>query len=195
VIGNEHLYDEENPTIVLCDTALEDALNMKALHWTEVKQAVCNHLFPIKPPNVEFTLAKRLLIANVASLNSQNEDMSIQITTKWAKKTAIVIVAANNAAANYPFDINGLYRVKAAFLKVLQKVEGVSQTQIVFPYTEICTLLSKYIMENKDRLFDFRNYRIALVENDILGEAFGVKAFARSQVTALMRSQLIKSNK
>ncbi len=38
-------------------------------------------------------------------------------------------------------------------------------------------------MVNKDRFFDLRNIRIALVENDPLGEAFGVKAFARSQVT------------
>jgi hypothetical protein len=47
----------------------------------------------------------------------------------------------------------------------------------------VANILSKYIMANKDKFFDLRNIRIALVENDPLGEAFGVKAFARSQVT------------
>jgi len=44
-------------------------------------------------------------------------------------------------------------------------------------------LLSRYLMLNKDRLFDLRNIQICFVENDPLGVAFGVKAFARSQVT------------
>jgi len=38
-------------------------------------------------------------------------------------------------------------------------------------------------MNNKDILFDLRNIRVALVENDLLGAAFGVRAFARCQVT------------
>lgn len=38
-------------------------------------------------------------------------------------------------------------------------------------------------MMKKEKFFDLRNIRIALVEDDPLGEAFGVKAFARSQVT------------
>ena len=43
--------------------------------------------------------------------------------------------------------------------------------------------MSKYIMMKKEKFFDLRNIRVALVEEDPLGEAFGVKAFARSQVT------------
>ena len=48
---------------------------------------------------------------------------------------------------------------------------------------QITSNLGKYIMQNKNQFFDMRNIRIALVENDLLGFAFGVKAFARSQVT------------
>jgi hypothetical protein len=40
------------------------------------------------------------------------------------------------------FDIEGRYWVKPDFLKVLRAVEGVSQTQVVFPYREV--IVSEY---------------------------------------------------
>ena len=51
--------------------------------------------------------------------------------------------------------------------------------------------MSQYILDNKDRLFDDRNIKIAHVGQDILGIAFNVKAFHRTQVTTLLRNQLI----
>merc|ERR1712024_295124 len=36
-IRGEGLYDEKNPSIILCSRDLEEALNMKALHVTEIR--------------------------------------------------------------------------------------------------------------------------------------------------------------
>lgn len=36
-IRDEGLYDEKNPSIILCSRDLEEALNMKALHVTEIR--------------------------------------------------------------------------------------------------------------------------------------------------------------
>ena len=55
-------------------------------------------------------------------------------------------------------------------------------------------LLSKYILARKKEIFDPRNIKLALVGNDPLGDAFGVKAFHRCQVNNLLRSQLIPVN-
>ena len=52
-------------------------------------------------------------------------------------------------------------------------------------------LLSTYILTNKQRFFDPRNIKLAIVKDDPLGEAFGVRAFHRCQVNSLLRSQLI----
>ena len=52
-------------------------------------------------------------------------------------------------------------------------------------------LLSTYILTNKTRFFDPRNIKLAIVKDDPLGEAFGVRAFHRCQVNSLLRSQLI----
>jgi len=44
-------------------------------------------------------------------------------------------------------------------------------------------MVSKYIMANKERLFDLRNVKIVMVKNDLLGTAFKLDYFHRSQVT------------
>ena len=43
--------------------------------------------------------------------------------------------------------------------------------------------LSSYILTNKDKFFDERNIKVAICAGDPLGDAFGVKAFHRTQVT------------
>ena len=43
-------------------------------------------------------------------------------------------------------------------------------------------MLSKYIMSNKDRLFDLRNIKVANVKNDLLGKAFQLDYLHRSQI-------------
>ena len=58
-------------------------------------------------------------------------------------------------------------------------------------FLQVTSYLSQYILDNKDRFFDDRNIKIAHVENDPLGIAFNVKAFHRTQVTTLLRNQLI----
>ena len=37
VIATEKLFDPQNPTIILCDQDLEDAIDVKALHVSEIK--------------------------------------------------------------------------------------------------------------------------------------------------------------
>ena len=62
------------------------------------------------------------------------------IQPSWASNSANAIVAARLAAVT-PFNIEGRYVVKPAFLTVLRAVEGVDQAQIVFPYREVKKLL------------------------------------------------------
>lgn len=52
-------------------------------------------------------------------------------------------------------------------------------------------MLSEYILSNKEKFFDPRNIKVALVENDPLGIAFKVKSFHRCQVTSLLRKQIL----
>ena len=37
IVSREKLFDANNPTVIICSTELENALDMKALHVTEIK--------------------------------------------------------------------------------------------------------------------------------------------------------------
>jgi hypothetical protein len=37
VIADEQLFDPQNPTIIMCDGALEEALQVRALHISELR--------------------------------------------------------------------------------------------------------------------------------------------------------------
>ena len=91
------------------------------------------------------------------------------------------------------FDIEGTYFPSKNFLKVLKKVESCPDRN-VFTYRELCELLSKYILARQDKFFDNRNIKMADVSNDLLGIAFGVKIFHRTQVSTLLRSQLFPAS-
>ena len=176
VISSEKLFDVQNPTVIICDPCLEDALEVKALHVSEIKDFVGKQFFLIDPNQ-----------QTVDSIGLQNGD-SFQLPS-WASSSANAVIARVNACNN--FDIEGKYKVKPEFLKLLHSVKGVNPNQTVFHYREITQLLSDYIMGNKHSFFDLKNIRVAMVGNDQLGKAFGVRAFARSQVTSLLRAQLV----
>ena len=52
-----------------------------------------------------------------------------------------------------------------------------------FCFLQLTNYLSRYILDNKTRLFDVRNHMVVICREDPLGEAFGLDAFHRSQVT------------
>ena len=47
-IRGEGLYDENNPSIIICSSDLEHALDMKALHVTEIRDLVLSHMTKIE---------------------------------------------------------------------------------------------------------------------------------------------------
>merc|ERR1719412_3513426 len=81
--------------------------------------------------------------------------------------------------------------VKPTFLQVVRKIKGVEPSKTVFTYKELTHYLSQYILDNRSKFFDPRNHMVAICEGDILSEAFGVRAFHRSQVTGFLKTQLI----
>ena len=73
------------------------------------------------------------------------------------------------------------FKVQPKFLKVLRRVEGCDPEQTVFSYKEIVRHFSKYILSNREEIFDPRSQNVALVRNNPLGAAFNVSAFHRCQ--------------
>ena len=163
--------------MILCDVFLEDALEVKAVHVSEVRDFIMKQLPLIEEEE------------KTGECNCPSHGVTETFhLPSWGSPSANAVIA--RVSMNQDFDVEGKYLVKPEFLKVLHSIKGVNPEQRVFQYTELTELLSKYILSKKDLLFDGRNIRVAVVENDDLGKAFGVKAFARCQVPSLLRAQL-----
>jgi len=245
-IRGEGMFDESNPSIILCDPSLERALSMKALHVTEIRDLVLNQLEKISDPSLTNTatfssppslnnsqsqvLGRSMSIpagnisppAITTTVNSQpsvspNTQPSIPPTSQpstlplrahpSAPPSSVepvsgqsTMTARERSCAPRPNVISShvynnpsaRFSLKPDFLSVIRSIPGVDPHQILFSYEQVTLLLSKYILAKKLTLFDQRNIKVALVENDPLGKAFNVKAFHRCQVTNLLRSQLIQ---
>ena len=97
----------------------------------------------------------------------------------------------NNIMERNSHDNMDLYYLKPLFLQVIRKVTGVNPTQFTFSYKEVISYLTKYIFINKNKFINKHNSSVAYVGNDILGLAFKVNQFHRTQVIPLIRSQLV----
>ena len=169
IIEREGLYDSRNKSIILCSEELDRAINMRALHVSEIREQVLSHLHLVKESSIPpFDLppsnyAASARIRNSASIISNPDD----------------------------FNMDKQYHLKIKFRICLEAVPAFNREQTSFSIPQVSTLLSQYILMKKNELFDPRNIKLALVMNDPLGEAFGVSAFHRTQVPSLVRTQLI----
>ena len=170
VISREKLYDPNNTTVIIASSDLEHALDMKFMHVTEIRDVVLTQMELLDPS-----------VATPAPSVSVSQPQANQQTQGQLA----------NTGNKSKFDINGRYWVKPLLLKVFREVAGVEPTQVIFSYRECTSHLSQYILDKKDSFFDNRNIKIAHVEGDLLGEAFNVKVFHRTQVSTLLRNQLI----
>lgn len=194
VISSNKLFDPHNPFIILCDANLEDALEVKYAHTTDIKDFVLKQMdtvnnLPGAPPTSDTPQASEPSTPPASTSTAAIPLSSTNILPIWGSMSANVVVAIQKVSAQ-SFDIEGFYTLTPAFLDVIRSIDGVPQDKTVFHYRELTNLLSQYIMANKTALFDMRNIRVCYVANDPLGQAFGVKAFVRGQVTALLRAQL-----
>ena len=57
IIREEGMYDHMNPSVILCSEELEDAIDMRALHVTEIRDRVMNQIEKI--PREEIVLETR----------------------------------------------------------------------------------------------------------------------------------------
>jgi len=181
-IRGEGLYDENNPSIIICSSDLEHALDMKALHVTEIRDLVLSHMTKIE----DEAFLSRYFSQTTNSINNVSVSVS-QSSVSPAQR----LIHTANISTQVVTDKQAKFKVKPKFLEVLRSLPSTDQKKTVFTYEEVTLLLSTYILEHKTKFFDTRNIKLAIVKGDPLGDAFGVTAFHRCQVNNLLRGQLI----
>ena len=190
VIRSERMFDSRNPSVILCSPELERALNMKALHVTEIRGLVL-----LQTTKVEDQTLKKFthMIPNDDLQSDLNAELK-HTKNDDRKPQPLKVIKVTNIPAAIFTDKNARFNLKPKFLKVIHSIPNVNLEQNIFSYEEITLLVSKYIILKKNDIFDPRNIKVALVGNDIIGDAFEVQAFHRCQINNLIRNQLIPIN-
>ena len=170
-VHSERLYDERNSKIILCSPELEESLNIRALHVSELTNLVLLQLIRLNN-------------------DSHSEEVSIQEgegaqNLRFAINYQVIYNAVNR---------NAKFTCKPKFLAVLKTIPEIDNSRLIFKYEEILVLLIKYILRRKDKFFDHRNKKLAFIGNDLLGEAFNVTAFHKCQLHDFVQDQLIPYN-
>lgn len=183
IIKDEGLYDPQNPAIILCNTDLEVAFNMRALHCCQIRDAVTSQLLRLSGP----------MQANVCRARSSfppPETVS-EPTTSVVQSGVQETQTVPQVESDIYSDSTARFLLKPDFQAVLATLPQVGPRKMLYAYKEVFELLSRYMQSKRDSMFDHRNIQIALVSSDQLGVAFGLTAFHRCQITSLVRSQLI----
>ena len=174
VIKMESMFDPNNVSVILCSSELKDTLNVKAFHLSHLKGLISTHVTNLQDQNLDDKVTN----------HSYNKFLDADLTPNTIIRHASLSISSLTHK-------DARCTLQPSFLKVIQSVNGTDSGKTVFSYSEVTTLLSMYILSSKDHLFDHRNTELALVDGDALGSAFGLMGFHRSQLTKLVKSQLI----
>ena len=183
IIREGRMYDEKNPSVILAPTDLEAALGVRACHVTEIRDLVLEQLTALPQPsysNKEMEEKHEEIKRSSDTLKKKEEAATLVTNRITAERIGSVRAMISGTA---------LFKLKPAFQRVIQEVQ--ENKKEIFTYDEVAALLSTYILEKKEKLFDKRNIKIVHVEDDVLGRALGISAFHRSQLHNLLVSQLI----
>ena len=123
VIAREEMYDKGNPYIVLCSPELEEILNRKALHTSQLTDRVMSQVaFPVNymmgPTN------------GACPLLEPSQESSLSRRT-------------SSIATRREIHERTLFELESKFLEVIQSVSRKSRKY--FTITEVTGLLAKYI--------------------------------------------------
>lgn len=210
-IKEEQLYDPENPTIIMTNLALENALEVRAIHVSNVKDYVLKQMIQdvdIMTPRARNTFRALTHIIDelhrraIARLGYQQHHISPQQRAEidrlnqpevmqsalpdWANPNCKLTEYRSKMIRS--FDIEGEYTVDSEFLKILLTTQTDKTPKEKYKYRDLTKWFSEYIITNKTSLFDMRNIRVMIIKGTPLEKVFKVSAIDRSQVTTFLRA-------
>ena len=134
---NKKLFDEGNPSIILCSGELEEALDMRALHVTEIRDLVLKHLVRID---------HEAFIARYYQEQGQTDPNNGLFNPRPVSGETRRLIHVANITTNVMVDENARFTCKPKFLSVLQTLPEVEKDKKIFSFGEITRLFSTYIL-------------------------------------------------
>jgi len=192
ILEEEGQFDKRNPSIIICNPDLEQALNMKALHVSELEPIVVSHLIKQSPFQQRFidSIQTRVMRGPLHK-KLQYDQKKVQETSHLAcPPVDHLLRKVKPSPYVYEFPLTK-FSLSHEYRKVVSTLKNFNQRRTTFSMREAVCLLRDYILANHERLIDNRNIKIVICDKDPLGAAFKVDAFHNSQAIPLLKKCLI----
>lgn len=173
--------------VVICrDDPLGKAFQVDAFHRCQVTSLLKTQILDPEPEVIDLTIVKEHLSDDGYGSQQTLSPEDNEVHEEEAVKVEEVPEEKNT------FDVDAYYKATPELLEVIKSVPGVKNDKEVFSYKELSGLLSSYIINNRQTLFNANAPMVVDCKGDLLEKAFDVESFHRSEVSDLLRSRLIK---
>jgi len=191
VITSKHLFDTNNPAIVICNKDLEVALNVGAIHYRGL---------PLQIFKLIKTINGYQKDQGPTSDNNPGTDIIVKLEgmvvprPRWGSPDAYgVMVCQPPGPLAIRFDQDAYYLPSENLYALLVITGRVDIHRKPLIYRDIFQMLSIYLLSNKDKYFnDSRNHLVVRCSpNDVLSKTFGgVISISRCQIRSFVHTQL-----
>ena len=185
IIATESLFDPGNPSVILCDSALEKALDTKYLHVSQVERYVTRHFIPEDYIITDTTT----IIAHVRALSSEFPRLQVGSLVRMEVPSFWDSLSTVNPPRNSSLTDDSVFWVNPPFLEFLNSVGTLLGSSPYLSWFLIRTTFFQWIISNSRTIFDQRNTFVIAIHDTPLAHIFGRKTIARSQLQALIRKQ------
>ena len=193
IISKDRNFDMNNPEMILCSKPLEEALDQKVLHVTQLPAIMLSQMQPVKDEG-EKTSEEGIKEETTLEENATTEDMrsgNAQVATR-----ATLIEKTGEGLQTKKTTLKDILEDRFVVKGKLAELLGVRQDpEEEVTLTEVVQKVQKYAEERMDTMLDKRNTKIIITRGDPLGEVLGVKALHVYQIGRLVMKHVVKRKK
>jgi hypothetical protein len=189
IILTDQLYDKENPYVIVCDAFLDTALNVHALHTTQLKEMVLRQMMDTGTSQTQIQKDNTPKM-EYRYFDGQNNTRATIPT--WANMKAKAIEYRLNIDPHH--NDEDLYRLDQDFYEEMIKVPQ-NERKFVYKYNDILWMFYRYIHHNKNTIVDNRNVKVLTIKNTPLKNIWGTDTIASCQVHYFIQSVIKPLNR
>jgi hypothetical protein len=193
IINNTRQFDQKNQVIILCNDDLTFALDVTALHVTQLKDYVYKQLELVSGfvPNIMLDIFSIPFIVRFSDAENSDYDNTYYEPNPPGITDNSLADTKKPVSDVILFTEPDLYYMFFQLKMVLSTTPSFPQNKSFFTFQEITQLTTDYIYAKRHSLIDFRNPFVCLVSKDPLGTVFQVKAFHSTQLSYLLLRNVI----
>lgn len=186
IVEEEHLYDDRNPCIIICNKELEEALGVRSLLTQDTIKITRNQIILTEESNnILKGIDKPTTVPRTAHIDTL-------YVPSWATENSTAIKAARKTSAS--FDINNKWKTTPKLTAFLKVHNSRVKDDIAYDFEDILLTVMDYIIANAETTFDSRHEKIVHLTGTDLEDILEVNAADLTQIISLIQYNLIQPN-